>query len=207
VQTKVSVDKADNGKSIRLGVGDLLEVSLPETNARAAWRVEVDADVLAPVSSPTNTQTVWVLDEADQMHLRIFRAARVGRAQLNMLYSSVEGAATFDKFNLEVVIGSPPKPKSIRQQVPAPQLVIVMFQVFLIAVGAALLSFRLSTVAANVLNEQSQLVQLAEQAQIRLQLNVGQADLLLGLLGTVAMATIAGYALVRIVGFFAGRLR
>jgi hypothetical protein len=36
---------------------------------------------------------------------------------------------------------------------------------------------------------------------------VGQADLLLGLLGTVAMGTIAGYALVRIVAFFAGRLR
>lgn len=207
MQTKVSVGKEDNGKSIRLGIGDLLEVSLPETDARAAWRVEMDSDVLTAVSSPTNTQTVWVLDEADQMHLRTFRAARVGRARLNMTYSQVEGGAPVSSFTLEAVVGNPPKPKPIRETLPAPQLILIFFQLFIIAAAAALLSFRLATVAANVVQEQPQIMQAAEYAGLRIQLHIGQADLLLGLLGTVAMATIAGYALVRVVAFFASRLR
>jgi hypothetical protein len=207
MQTKVSVGKEDYGKSIRLGVGDILEVSLPETDARAAWRVEVDTDVLVPISSPTNTQTVWVLDEADQMHLRSFRGARQGRATLSMTYSQVEGGASLNEFKLEVTIGNPPKPKPIRQAMPAPQLLIMMVELFIIAIGGALLSFRLTTVAANALQEKSQLAQIAERGQMQLQLNVGQADLLLGILGTVALGAVAGYALLRIVTFFASRLR
>jgi len=207
VQTRVSVGKEDHGKSIKLGVGDLLEVSLPETDARAAWRVQVDTETLAPVSSPTNTQTVYVLDAADQMHLRTFRAARVGRATLNMTYSRVEDGTPVDSFAIEAVVGNPPKPKPIRQEVPASPMLLILFRVFLGAAAAALLSFRLATVAANVLQEQTQLAQIAEQAKIRLQVNVGQADLLLGLLGTVVMAAAAGYSLVRIISIFASRLR
>jgi hypothetical protein len=207
VQTRVSVGKEDHGKSINLGVGDLLEVSLPETDARAAWRVEVDTEVLAPVSSPTNTQTVWVLDAADQMHLRTFRAARVGRATLNMTYSRVEGGAPVDTFTIEAVVGNPPKPKPIRQEVPISQLLMILLRVFMGAAAAAFLSFRLAIVAANVLQEQTQLAQIAEETKIRVQLHVGQADLLLGLLGTVVMGAAAGYVLVRIIGIFASRLR
>jgi len=207
VQTKISVGKEDSGKSIQLGVGDLLEVNLPETDARAAWRVEVDAAVLAPVSSPTNTQTVWVLDEADQMHQRTFRALKVGRAQLSMTYSQVESGAPVSSFLLEVAVGNPPKPKPIRQALPAPHLLIILCEAFLGAVAAAVLAFDLSRVAANIINEQSQLLQIADQAHLRVHLEVGQGDLLLGLFGTVAMATVAGYLLLRIVTIFAGRMR
>ena len=207
MQTKVSVGKDDYGKSIRLGVGDLLEVSLPETDARAAWHVEVDTDVLTPMSSPTNTQTVWVLDDADQMHLRTFRAAHQGRAMLKMTYSQVEGGAAVNQFSLEVTVGNPPKPKPIRESIPAPQLMIMMVEIFIIAIAGALLSFRLTTVAANALQEKEQIAQIAERAQMQFQLNVGQADLLLGILGTVGLGALAGYALLRIITFFASRLR
>jgi len=207
VHTKVYLAKEDNGKSVQLGVGDLLEVGLPETNPGASWQVEVDANILSPISSPTNTQTVWVLDETDQMHLRIFRAAHTGRTLLGMSYNRLQGGETLTTFGVEIVVGDAPKPKPIRQPVAAPQLLIIMFQIFLIAIGATFLGFRLATLSANVLQEQIQIMQAAEQAQIPVHLGVGQADLLLGLLGTVAMGTIAGYALVRIVAFFAGRLR
>jgi hypothetical protein len=207
VHTKVYLAKEDSGKSIQLGVGDLVEVSLPETDPGASWQVEVDSNILTPLSSPTNTQAVWVLDEADQMHLRTFRAAHTGRTMLNMKYNQLQGGATVGSFGVEVVVGDAPKPKPIRQPVAAPQLLIIMFQILLIAIGGPLLGFRLATVAANVLQEQGQIMQAAEQAQIQVRLSIGQADLLLGLLGTVAMGTIAGYALVRVVAFFAGRLR
>ncbi|UCH36237.1 MAG: hypothetical protein JSV65_07760 [Armatimonadota bacterium] len=193
MQTKISVGKEDSGKSIQLGVGDLLEVGLPETDPRAAWHVEVDADVLAPVSSPTNTQAVWVLDEVEQMHIRTFRAARVGRAVLKMLYARMEGGAAVDAFTLEAVIGNPPKTKPIRQQMPASQLLVMFFQAFLIAAAGAYLSFRLSALVATLIDGRRP--------------QVDTADLLLGLLGTVAMGTVAGYALVRIVAYFASRVR
>jgi hypothetical protein len=207
VHTKVYLAKEDSGRSVQLGVGDLVEVSLSETNPGASWQVEVDADILSPISSPTNTQAVWVLDETDQMHLRTFRAAHTGRTMLTMSYNRLQGGETLSTFGVEIVVGDAPKPKPIRQPVAAPQLLIIMFQVFLMAAAAALLCFRFATVSANVLQEKAQIAQAAEQAQMRIQLGVGQADLLLGLLGTVAMGTIAGYALVRIVAFFAGRLR
>lgn len=193
MQTKVTVGKEDNGKVIRLGVGDMLEVSLPETNARAAWRVEVDADVLAPVSSPTNTQTVWVLDDADQRHLRTFRAARQGRTQLNMTYGQVEGGATLGTFAVEIEIGDPPRPKLARQSVPAPQLLMILARVFIGASFASFLSFRLAVVAKT-------LQETAESSRM-------DANVLLGLLGTVSMAAVAGYVLMRMVAIFANRLR
>ena len=200
MQTKVFVGKEDDGKSIQLGVGDLLEVSLPETSGRAAWHVEVDADVLAPVSSLTNTQTVWVLDEEEHMDLRSFRAARVGRALLKMTYDAVDTGSALDSFTLEVVVGDPPKPKPIRQAMPAPQLMIVLFEIFLMAIAAGVLAFRLATLTADVLSEQPRFPEEVVFA-------VGQGDLLLALLGTVVMGAIAGYALVRMVAFFASRLR
>lgn len=207
MHTKVYLAKEDNGRSVQLGVGDLVEVSLPETDPGASWQIEVDPDILSPVSSPTNTQAVWVLDETDQMHLRTFRAAHTGRTMLSMHYNRLQGGEAVMTFGVEIVVGDAPKPKPIRQPVAAPQLLIIMFQIFLIAIAATFLGFRLATLSANVLQEQAQIIQAAEQAQIPIHLGVGQADLLLGLLGTVAMGTIAGYVLVRIVAFFAGRLR
>jgi len=201
VQTKVSVGKEDQGKSISLAVGDLLEVSLGETDGRAAWQVAVDGEILAPVSSPTNTETVWVLDAPDQIHLRTFRAVRVGCATLTMTYTRIEGGAPLDTFTIEAVVGNPPKPKLARQQVPAPQLLVILVELFLGATAAALLSFRLATVAANILQEQ------ADLAQISARINVGQADLLVGLLGTVAMGAAAAYALVRVISMLASRPR
>lgn len=194
MQTKVTVGKEDNGKIIRLGVGDMLEVSLPETTARAAWRVEVEADVLAPVSSPTNTQTVWVLDDADQRHLRTFRAARQGRTQLKMTYGQIEGGAVLDTFNVVVEIGNPPKPKLARQQVPVPQLLMILARAFIGAAAAAFISFRLVVVASAVLQGQTEAGRM-------------QANVLLGILGVVAFGTVTGYVLMRIVGIFASRLR
>jgi len=194
VQTRVSVDREDNGKSIRLGVGDVLEVSLPETSAQAVWQVEVDTNVLAVVSSPTNTQTVWVLDEVDHMHMRTFRAAKVGHAVLKMSYNSVASGAALATFTLEVTIGDAPKPKAIRQPMPAPQLVIALFQSLLIALAGGFLGVRLTM-----------LVVAAISAEDRLK--IGSLDLLIALLGTVAMATIAGFLLLRIIALFAGRMR
>ncbi|HUT73463.1 MAG TPA: protease inhibitor I42 family protein [Armatimonadota bacterium] len=194
MQTKVSVGKEDDGKSIRLGVGDLLELSLPETDAAASWHVEVDANVLAVVSSPTNTQTVWLLDEADQTRLWTFRAARTGYALLKLSYDSIENGAAVDHFALEVTVGDAPKPKPIRQPLPASQLIIVLFQSFLIAAAGALLSFRMATLTAQVLD-------LNDAVQ------VAQSDLLLALLGTVGLATVAGFLLVRIIALFTSRGR
>ena len=188
MQTRVSVDKEDSGKSIRLNVGDVLDVSLPETSAQAAWRVDVDADVLAPVTSPTNTQSVWVLDEVEQTYMRSFRAAQVGHAVLSMSYVTVADGNPLGKFALEVTVGDAPRPKPIRQALPTPQLVIILGEFMLVAIAGALLSFRLATVVAG-------------------HTPGATADLLIALLGTVGMGTLAGYLLVRIVSLFAGRLR
>ncbi len=188
MQTKVSVGSEDNGKSIRLGVGDLLEVSLPETDAGATWRVEVNTDALAPVSSPTNTQAVWVLDEAEPMHLRIFRAARVGYALLKMSYDSVQDGTPRGSFTLEVSVGDAPKPRRMREAMPAPQLVILLLEFFLVTLVGALLSLRMALVVAA-------------------RASTATADLLLALLGTVAMGTIAVFLLLRIASFFIGRVR
>jgi hypothetical protein len=188
VQTRVSVSSEDNGKSIRLGVGDVLEVSLPETNAGAAWRVEVNTDVLAPVSSPTNTQAVWVLDEAEPMHLRIFRAVRVGYALLKMSYDAVADGTPRGSFALEVSVGDALKPRRLREAMPTPQLVILLFEFFLVTLAGALLSLRMALVVAA-------------------RASSATADLLVALLGTVAMGTIAVFLLLRIASFFVGRAR
>ena len=194
MQTRVSVDREDNGKSIRLGVGDVLEVSLPETSAQAAWQVEVDTNVLAVVSSPTNTQTVWVLDEVDHMYMRTFRAAKVGHAVLKMSYNSVESGAALATFTLEVTIGDAPKLKAIRQPMPAPQLVMTLFQSLLIALAGGFLGVRLTMIVVAAISAEDRI-------------NIGSLDLLIALLGTVAMATIAGFLLLRIIALFAGRMR
>jgi len=194
VQTKVSVGKEDNGKSIHLGVGDILEVNLSEMSARAAWQMEVDAEVLAPISSPINTQTVYVLDATDQMYQRSFRATRVGRAVLKMSYNSVDDGTPMDSFALEAIVGDAPKAKPMRQTLPASQLVIILVEWFLVAVAGALISFRQATLVATAMKEATTM-------------HVGEADLLIALFGTVGMAIVAGFLLLRIVSFFVARLR
>lgn len=187
MQTTVSVDKEDNGRSIHVGVGDVLEVHLPETAASARWQAQVDEDVLTPLASLTNTQTVWVLDEVEQQYQRSFRAAREGHAVLRMSYDSAEDGANLASFALEITVGNAPRPKPMRATLPAPQLVVILFEFLLVAVAAALLSLHLVLVVAT-----------------RMPSNM--AELTVGLLATVSMAVIAAVLALRIVGVFASRV-
>jgi len=188
MQTRVLVDMQDNGKSVRMGVGDILEVTLPQSDASARWQAEVDTDVLAPLATLTSTQDVWILDDAGQRYQRSFGAAREGHTVLKMSHDSVEDGSTKASFALEVLIGNATYPKAMRQPVPAPELVVILCEFMLVAILASLLSFLLVT---HVVASQTP----------------AMPQLILGLLGTVGMATIAGFLAVRIISILAGRVR
>jgi predicted secreted protein len=188
MQTIVSVDKQDSGAMIQLAVGDELRVTVPEGEATASWKAEVEGLALVSAASSQEGQ-YWEIGGDTQTSVHAFRAAAEGRAVVTMAYQAMAptGVQVLDTFSLSVIVGTPPKAKMTRQRMPLPEMVFVMIE-FLLLGGAgvalcAVLGFGFSVTAKG-----SQQAQQAEEVRM-----------LIGVLGCGLFGTVSIFVLLRLI--------
>jgi len=181
VITTIAVNRQDSGQSVRINVGDVLEVSLSEREPTAGWKAEFDESILGLVAE-TAGESVWLLGEGDQNTVRQFRAKKEGNTTLRMLYQRLgdAGVATLDTFTLEVTVGAAPPPPKERVRVPLPEMVFILIQVFIFAVAFFVVSFLFGVYAGRP-------HELPEPT-----------SLLVGLIGAVFAGAVAAWSLIRL---------
>jgi hypothetical protein len=188
VITTVSVTKQDSGQVVHLNVGDVLEVSLGEQEPTAAWKAEVDEEILGLISQSAG-ESVWLLGETEQRTVRQFRAKKEGHATLKMSYQRLgdTGISTLDTFTRDVTVGSPPAEAPKRQRVPLPEMVFVLTEIFLLAAAFVYVAFTLAVYAGQQQPEQS------------------MPNVMVGLTGTVLAGAVAIFCLLRVLSMIVNR--
>lgn len=180
--TTVSVTKQDSGKQVQLRVGDILEVSLAEHEPTAAWKVEVDEDIMGLMSQSAG-ESVWLLGETEQRSVRQFRAKKEGQTTLQMMYQRLgeTGIATLDTFTLDVTVGTPPPEILKRARVALPEMFFILIQVLLYSAAFFYVAFSFSVYAGQPHEEPS------------------MKNVMLGLTGSVLAGAAGVFCLLRVV--------
>ena len=180
--TTVSVTKQDSGQKVHLNTGDILEVSLVEREPTAAWKVQVDEDVLGLLSQSAG-ESVWLLGESEQRSVRQFRAKKEGRTTLQLLYQRIgdTGITTIDTFTLDVTVGTPPVQARERERLPLPEIVFILMEVILYSAAFFFIAFSLSVYAGQPHEETS------------------MKNVMIGLTGSVMAGAVGLFCLLRLV--------
>lgn len=198
VSTTLALAKEDSGKTIRLAVGDTVQITLPELDPLAAWKVDVDTSVLA-YAEQADQDSYWLLGEDLATFVRIFQARAEGETPLVMTCQKIgeNRVQVLDTFRIFVIVGNPPRRK------PAPpaetvteveskpargtsEQVMVLFEVLALALFAFLLAYRLAVVAMDT-------------ARI--------SDLMFGLLGIIGSAVVTVYVAWKLVDILVRRVK
>jgi len=196
VSTTLALNREDNGKTVRLAVGDTIQVSLPEMDTLAAWKVEVDTSVLA-YAEQTEQDSYWLLGGDLQTFVRIFQARSEGVTDLVMTCQKIgeNRVDILDVFRVQVIVGHPERRKAARpaeEQVavqaaassPA-DTIFLLFEILLLAMGAFMLSYRLATLA----------------------MNISISDVLFGLLGAIGSGVVTIYVALKIVSILNSKVK
>lgn len=186
--TTVSATKQDSGRTVHLTVGDILEVSLAEHEPTAAWKAEIDEDILGLVSQSAG-ESVWLLGETEQRTVRQFRAKKEGHAALKMSYQRLgeTGITTLDTFTLDVTVGNPPVEVVERERVPLPEMALILIEILLFAAAFVYVAFTLAVYAGQPEPLQS------------------MTKVMVGLTGTVLAGAVGVFCLLRLVGTIINR--
>jgi predicted secreted protein len=182
VITTVSVTKQDSGQKVHLNTGDILEVSLVEREPTAAWKVQVDEDVIGLLSQSAG-ESVWLLGESEQRSVRQFRAKKEGRTTLQLLYQRIgdTGITTLDTFTLDVTVGTPPVEARERERLPLPEIVFILMEVSVYSAAFFFIAFSFSVYAG----------QPQEEPNMK--------NVMLGLTGSVMAGAVGLFCLLRLV--------
>jgi len=183
VFSTISVERPDSGQTVRMSVGDILEVNLAEDEPTAAWKAEFDQEILGLVSETTG-ESVYLLSDLHQRTVRQFRAKKEGQTTLRMLYQRFgdAGVATRDTFTLDVVVGHAAPVRKERQPVPLPEMALILVEVFLFAAAFLAISFMFGIYAGQSHSVPS------------------PTKMFIALTGAVLAGSVAGFTLLRLVG-------
>ena len=197
MSTTLALNREDSGKSIRLALGDTIQVTLPEMDPLAAWKAEVDTSVLA-YAQQADQDSYWLLGEDLQTFVRVFEARAEGETDLVLTCQKIGETRVdvLDVWRVHVVVGNPARRKAApvtpaakeAAAEPAPaagDMVVILFEVLLLAMAAFMLAFRLAILA----------------------FNTSTSDTLFGLLGIIGAGTVTIYVAHKIVFILLSRAK
>ena len=187
MQTILSVARSDSGGTVQLAVGDELQITLPERQATAGWKTEVEGAALVAATASDEKAQYWEIGEDTQTSVHVLRAAQEGRAVVTSTYQAMgaSGMRVLDTFTLEVTVGAPPKSKPQRERLPVPEMVLMLIEFLVVGLVGVFFSALLA------------LWRPAHEASSQEFQRVESLQMFVGGLGCVLFGTVAFYALLR----------
>lgn len=190
VSTTLALNREDDGKTIRLAVGDTVQVTLPELDPLAAWKVDADSTVIT-YAEQSDQDSYWLLGDDLSTFVRIFQARGEGVTELVMTCQKIgdNRVDVLDTWRITVIVGNPRRQRQATPAAPAQQQaapakhegsgegIILLFELLLMSMAAFLLSSRLATLA----------------------INISDVDTIFGLLGALGTGIVTIYVAVKLV--------
>ena len=192
VSTTLALNREDDGKTIRLAVGDTVQVTLPELDPLAAWKVDVDSTVIT-YAEQSDQESYWLLGDDLSTFVRIFQARGEGVTELVLTCQKIgdNRVQVLDTWRVTTIVGNPrrqqaaaPTAAPTPQQAATPakhegsgESIVLLFELLLMSMAAFLLSSRLATLA----------------------INISDVDTIFGLLGALGTGIVTIYVAVKLV--------